>query len=296
MCWHYVVRHKQVNNQGKRSAQTKPSTHNPLLPPLEGDYHFRLGIPSYVLPADILPNVKAFAPYVDDFELTLFESEKPSFPSPKTVEQLAELAKDNELSYTVHFPLDRKLGSEFFAERIAMQKSILAIMRLMCPLKPFAWILHLEGIAVPAGSLQIEMWQKRIAGLLPAIIAEAGDPARVCVENLFYPFEWCVDLLESFRLGVGIDVGHLLLTGADISSHLKRFLPRARVVHLHGMRGGKDHQALDSIPAKDMKQMLVNLTGFNGVLTLELFNLADVSSSIRYLSQCLNSREQNNCS
>jgi len=257
----------------------KPSTDHPLLPPLAGNYHFRLGIPSYVLPADILPNVKAFAPYVDDIELVLFESaDKSNLPLPETVECLVNLANTHDLSYTVHFPIDRKLGSEFFAERTAMQESVLSIMRLMRPLKPFAWILHLEGLTVPAGSSQIELWQKRIAGLLPAIIDETGDPARVCVENLFYPFEWCVDLLESFGLGTCIDVGHLLLTGANVRSHLKRFLPRARVVHLHGMRGGKDHQALDLIPAEDMKQIMVDLADFKGVLTLELFNLDDISS------------------
>ena len=285
---HCVVWHKRVNNQRKRSAQTKPSTNNPLLPALTGDYHFRLGIPSYVLPADILPNVETFAPYVDDIELVLFESAgKANLPSPETVERLVNLADGNDLSYTVHLPLDRKLGSESAKERLAMQKSILAIMRLMRPLKPFAWILHLEGLDAPAGSLQIEMWQKRIAGLLPGIIAEAGDPARVCVENLFYPFEWCVDLLESFRFSACIDVGHLLLTGADISSHLKRFLPRARVVHLHGMRGGKDHQALDSIPESDLRQLMAAMTDFSGVLTLELFSLPDISVSIKLLNQCL---------
>lgn len=203
------------------------------------------------------------------------------------VASLVNLANANDLSYTVHFPIDRKLGSEFFVERTAMQKSILAIMRLMRPIKPLAWILHLEGMAVPAGSAQIEMWQKRMAGLLPAIIAEAGDPALICIENLFYPFEWCVDLLESFRLGVCLDVGHLLLTGADVSSHLKRFLPRARVVHLHGIRAGKDHQALDSIPESDLRQLMAAMTDFKGVLTLELFNLPDLSASIKFINQCL---------
>lgn len=269
--------------------QTKPSSRGHLLPPLDGDYHFRLGIPSYVLPADILPNVEAFAPYVDDIELVLFESaDRSSLPPPETVKHLVNLANINDLSYTIHFPLDCKLGSESFAERMATQKSILDIMRLMCPLKPLAWILHLEGIALPAGALQIGMWQKRIAGSLPEIIAEAGDPALICVENIFYPFDWCADLIESFRLGVCIDVGHLLLTGTDVNPHLKRFLPRARVVHLHGTHTGKDHQSLDSIPAKDMKQMLVNLADFNGVLTLELFDLTAVSNSIKYLNQCLN--------
>jgi sugar phosphate isomerase/epimerase len=254
---------------------------------LEGKHRFRLGIPSYVLPTDILPNVKAFAPFVDDFELTLFESESSSLPSPETVAQLVRLAKDNELSYTVHFPLDRRLGSELFAERKAMQQSILAIMRRVRPLKPFAWILHLEGIAPQASARKRQAWSKRIAGLLPDIIAQAENPGLICVENLLYPFEWCVEMVESFKLGVCIDIGHLLSLGEDVRLHLRRFLPRARIIHLHGMSGGKDHRALDAIPAGDLRRYLAAMADFRGVLTLELFNLPDVAASIKYLGRCL---------
>lgn len=267
--------------------QTGPSTGNPFLPSLEGDYHFRLGIPSYVLPADILPNVEAFAPYVDDIELTLFESEESSLPTIKTVQCLVKLANDNELSYTVHLPLDRQLGSAAAAEGAAMQKSILTIMQLMRPLNPSAWILHLEGLSPAADSQQAGLWQKRIAGLLPAIVAQAGDSRLICVENLFYPFERCLELIETFRLGVCIDIGHLLMTGADVSAHIKQFLPRTRVVHLHGMRAGKDHQSLISIPEDNLRQWLAAMADFSGILTLELFNLDDLSASIKCLGQCL---------
>ena len=46
----------------------------PPLPQFSVPHSFRLGVPSYVYPADILPNVKALAPFVDDVELVLFES------------------------------------------------------------------------------------------------------------------------------------------------------------------------------------------------------------------------------
>src|SRR5450759_615623 len=48
----------------------------PPLPQFSVPHPFRLGVPSYVYPADILPNVKALAPYVADVELVLFESRK----------------------------------------------------------------------------------------------------------------------------------------------------------------------------------------------------------------------------
>jgi len=259
----------------------------PVLPVLALKRRFRLGIPSYVLPADILPNVKAFAPYVDDFELTLFESKAAGLPSAKTVAQLVRLANDNALTYTVHLPLDHQLGGKLYAERKGLQRSILDIMRRMRPVKPFAWILHLEGIDPQAGVKEKLAWSKRIAAQLPEIVAQAERPDLVCVENLLYPFEWCVELIESFKLGVCLDIGHLLSLGQDVRAHLQRFLPRTRVIHLHGMRGGKAHCALDAIPRHDLKQYLDDMAGFRGVLTLELFNLPDIAASIKRLGQCL---------
>ncbi len=132
----------------------------PSFPPLPQFYvphHFRLGVPSYVYPADILPNVEALAPLVDDIELVLFESSPEvrgqrsevsltNLPSVNTIARLAELAQQHDLTYTVHFPIDRHLGSPDIKERRALQKQMLAIMDRTRPLRPYAYILHLEGI------------------------------------------------------------------------------------------------------------------------------------------------------
>lgn len=273
--------------------QTESGTSSPGLPAIKGKHAFRLGIPSYVLPADILPNVEAFAPCVDDIELTLFESpDKSPLPSPETIERLKTLARQHELTYTVHFPIDRKLGDESIETGKAFQQNILAIIRLMRPLAPFAWILHLDGIVPEATKQEVGLWQKRISALLPEIIAQAGDPEMICIENLRYPFEWCAGLLDSFKLGACIDIGHLLATGADVRAHLKRFLPKCRVIHLHGAREGKAHQTVDVIPINDFRQYLDDLAGFKGVLTVELFNLRDVESSIKFINRCLGGKRR----
>lgn len=262
------------------------------LPKLKGNYNFRMGIPSCVLPADILPNVEMFASHVDNIELTLFESpDKAGLPSQQTVERLVELAEEHGLTYMVHLPIDRTLGAESSAEREMARQHIISIMRLLNRLKPYGWILHLEGISPTADSAQIKAWQERIAGLLPPVAAEAGVPKLICVENLMYPFEWCLPLIESFGLGVCIDVGHLLAAGEDVGRHLERFLPLARVIHLHGFKDGKDHQTLDSIPENLLRRWLDNMADFRGVLTLEMFNLPHISASIKYLHKCLRNEE-----
>lgn len=262
---------------------------NSLLPAPPAGRRFRLGVPSYVLPADILPNVEALAGGVDDIELVLFESGRKSLPGPRTVRRLAEIAGARSLSYTIHLPIDLKLGSESRAERAEMLRSIRAIMRRARPLKPFAWILHLDGISPRAGAGEVVAWRGRVERALGPVADISEDPARLCVENLLYPFEWCADLVESFNLGVCVDIGHALLARTDLREHFRRFGPRIRVVHLHAAAGGRDHLGLDKMDAARLRECAGLLRGFRGVMTLEMFNLHAVISSIRRLGDFLSS-------
>ncbi len=246
-----------------------------------------MGVPSYVYPADILPNVEALAPCVDDIEILLFESEQVSaMPTPSTIESLHRIALDHDLTYTIHLPFDRKLGDTDRAERIAHQKQILKIMALTSPLNPFAYILHLEGIAPATDAASVKTWQDNIATLLPAIVAQAENPCRICIENLSYPFNWCDSLLERFGLGVCLDTGHLELSGGDVHQHFQRYADRIRVIHLHGVKDGRDHLALTALPPGRLRRLLNTIDKFTGVLTLEIFNYEEVRDSIVCLNQC----------
>ena len=258
------------------------------LSPLQAPHRFRLGVTSYVYPADIIPNVEALAPAVDDIELVLFESEDVSnLPTLETVARLSELAEEHDLTYTVHLPIDRKLGSDSGAERLIMQKNIIRIIRLSQTLSPYAYVLHIEGIDSRAHSWRIRNWQRDVTGLLPEIVAQADDPAMICVENLNYPFEWCEQFLESFGLSVCIDVGHFWLNGTNISPHIQRYLDRTRVIHLHGLRDGRDHLSLGTLPLEKLRYLMNILDDYTGVLTLEMFSFEDVRDSIERISQCL---------
>lgn len=275
----------------------------PSLPKVPCPGSFRLGTPSYVYPADILPNVEALAPYVDDIELVLFESRSPddrqrttddreqrtennvsNIPSAATIARLAELAHQHDLTYTVHFPIDRNLGSPYAGERRALQEQMLAIMERTRPLTPFAYVLHLGGVARNSDRERVRTWQNDIAGLLPALIERAGNPALLCVENLDYPFAWCEPLLDTFGLGVCIDLGHLWIGGGNAEAHLQRNLSRTRVIHLHGVRDGRDHLALTALPPDRLRPLLNSIAKFTGVLTLEIFNYEAIRDSLAVLS------------
>ena len=261
---------------------------------------FRLGVPSYVYPADILPNAEALAPFVDDIELVLFESRTMddgqrttedhgfNIPSADTIARLAELAQQHDLTYTVHFPIDRHLGSPAAGERRALQKQMLAIMERTRPLRPYAYILHVGGITRDSAPARVQTWQNDITALLPALIERAGNPSLLCVENLNYPFAWCEPFLDRFGLGTCIDLGHLWAGGDNAEAHLRRHLHRTRVIHLHGVRDGRDHLALTALPPGGLHQILNSIDKFTGVLTLEIFDYEGIRDSVVCLNQLQN--------
>ena len=67
----------------------------------------RLGTTSYIVPDEILPNLRFLADRVDDVELVLFESDEYSnLPTKSDVAEMGRIANDNDLTFTVHLPLD----------------------------------------------------------------------------------------------------------------------------------------------------------------------------------------------
>ena len=243
---------------------------------------------SYIYPADIIPNVEALASRVDDIQLVLFESADVSnLPSAETIARLREISNETSVTYSVHFPIDRKLGSESASERTGMLDQILRIVDLTAPLAPSAYNLHIEGIDRTASPERVRQWQADTGPLLARIAARIADPSRVCIENLNFPYEWCVGFLERFGFSVCMDFGHLRLYGTDWRAFAVRNLQRTRVIHFHGVHGSRDHVSLRCLDRGELRDFLDAIKFYSGILTLELFDYDDARTSIESLNECL---------
>jgi hypothetical protein len=98
---------------------------------LKNRFPFRLGTTSYIIPADLITNVRFLAPYVDDIELVLFEADDESnLPDKKTISELGSIARSENLTYTVHLPLGLSLGVVDEDERCRSVKKALHIVEL----------------------------------------------------------------------------------------------------------------------------------------------------------------------
>ncbi len=269
-------------------------TPTPEFPPLPGmdrsSAPFRIGSTSYVYPADILPNVRALAGRVDDIELVFFES--PDFsniPGPEVVSEMRSLAAAHNLTFSVHFPIDRKLGSPVAAEREALLAQMLRLIDLARPLPVSAYVLHVEGITAGAAPDRLAQWQDDAMPLLARVAAAVPSPDLIAMENLAYPFEWCDRFLDTFGFSVCLDAGHLWEMGYDWQAHVARYLPRTRIIHLYGPGEGSRHLSLSIAPRDRTAAFLKAVAGFRGVLTLETFGYDDTASSLGALAQCMKS-------
>jgi len=251
---------------------------------IDAPYRFRLGSTSYVYPADILPNVRRLAGIVDDVELVLFEvDEQSNFPDAETIAELQQLASLHGMSYTVHLPLDLRLGTSRQEERLISIEKALKVMRATRALEPWGYIVHLYGnepreIDTPSAWAE---WRRECVQALDPLIGEVSDGPLLCVENVEgYPLEKAVPILEKLPISLCLDVGHLWLDGLDPLPYLRKYLAHTRVIHLHGI-GERDHKSLALVPTEVLHAVLDELRrqDYRGVVTLEVFCQEDFFAS-----------------
>jgi sugar phosphate isomerase/epimerase len=226
------------------------------------------GTTSYVLPADLLPNVRLLAPLVDDIELILFEGEESNLPSRADVAEMGRLARESGSGFTVHLPLDVGIGELDPVLRRRAQETCLRVVDLTLELEPHAFVVHPElplAFHPPLGEAPQPLdslapgfkarWLEALGESLARIAALTGD-FPLALENLQFPFAWVRGLIDDLDLGVTFDVGHLLAAGGNVADHLTVIGDRLTVVHLHGFADGRDHQAVTSYPPDELAAML----------------------------------------
>jgi len=256
---------------------------------LKGRLPFRLGTTSYILPDDLVPNVTYLAGQVDDVELVLFESDEVSnLPDASVIETLATLADEHDLTYTVHLPLDAELGSGEESVRLRSAEKCRRVIHLTRTLRPFGYLLHLQGRRPgrePADDLK--SWTTALEQSILQLLDDGLSPDALCVETLAYPYEHVWDLVERRDLAVCLDIGHILLGGYDLAAYLERYLSRCRVVHLHGIRDGRDHRDIGGLTSPVLASVWNALRSAAGqrprVLTLEVFSQDDFTRSMDIL-------------
>lgn len=257
------------------------------------NFSFRLGTTSYIIPDDILPNARYLAGKAKDIELILFEVDDGpnNLPSPEVIGELSQIAKQYDMTYTVHLPLDLKLG-EGGSERDQSLVKAKRVMDCTRQLDPWAYVLHLDGkfVRTSTDGDVLARWQDQSVRALEIAAEWAGGMGKLAVENLeSYPLDFIDPVLERVAASRCVDIGHLWLDGLDPLPYLQAALPRTRVIHMHGL-AERDHRSLAFMPEEKVRAVWNELVraDYKGVLTLEVFSEEDFLSSmdvVRKISQ-----------
>ena len=247
-------------------------------------YPFRLGTTSYIIPADILPNVRYLADKVQDVELVLFEVEEGSgnLPNREQIAEMRRIAADNDLTYTVHLPLDLRLAEDGSLRHKSLEKAK-RVIDCTSELNPWAFVLHLDGKAARNGATinVMQRWQEQAVQSLKIVGDWAGGIKKLAVENIEgYPLDFYEPVLEQIGVSRTVDVGHLWLDNHDPVAYLRHALHRTRVIHIHGI-DGRDHKSLEHVPTEKLRAVLDELVRakYQGVFTIEVFSENDFLTS-----------------
>lgn len=249
---------------------------------------YRLGTTSYILPDEILPNVHYLSRLVDDVELVLFEVDdgQNNLPDAAAIREMNQIASEHSLSYSIHLPLDVKLGNSGSELDVSLQKAK-KVIECTQDLNPSAYVVHLDGreFFTPTPPPSRQPWVDQAVRSLEILGEWTGCPEKLSVENLeTYPPSFWDEVLERIAVSRCIDVGHLWLDGIDPIPFLTEHLFRTKVIHLHGIHE-RDHRSLQYMPRQKVEDVfeLLKQREYRGICTIEVFNQEDFLSSMELI-------------
>lgn len=247
---------------------------------------FRVGTTSYIIEDDLVANATFLAERVQDMQLVLFDlpEGQSNLPDAPTIRALQTIGCDHDFSFTVHLMDDLRLMTCDGRKSPSIERGR-KVIELTRDLMPQAYVLHLDGKEFRASNFTpsaLTHWQDEVLQALELVGQWAGDPALLAVENLeSYPPEFVTPIVERLPVSRCVDVGHLWLDGHNALPHLQSALHRTRVVHIHGVNK-RDHVSLAHSEPEALDAVISTLlkARFDGVVTLEIFELPDFETSI----------------
>jgi sugar phosphate isomerase/epimerase len=261
-------------------------------------FPFKLSTTSYIYPDHIVPNVTMLAPFLDEIELVLFESEgENNFPDDAQIKSLMNFCLRQEIAFNVHLPIDIFLGDENEEVRAKGISVVKGVMERTLPLNPSVYTLHFDFLNPPAPPLlkggkggfmqenDIDAWRRRLLRSVEEMAQHGVELNRIAIETLGYSFGWVEDIVKQCGFSICLDIGHILLYGQDLKFHLDQYLPETSIVHLHGFQNGIDHLGIDRLPDPTLKLIFSHLRDYHGIVSIEVFSMDDLKRSLLTLEE-----------
>lgn len=241
--------------------------------------------------AGLRENLLWLSDKVEEMQLVLFDTGTESnIPSEAEVRELAQIANDTGMAFTVHLPGAIEFGHDDVCARKSAELFRKTVARTR-PLAPICWtfhaaISHAFDFRETTDAKYLATYAARTMEHLAALIPLFDTPRDLAIENVYSHFYIEPDFIREFDTSVCIDIGHLLLYGQDVDAHLDAWLPRCRNIHLHGVDAcGCDHRSIAHISREHLSRILRRLSGEPALetVTIEVFGTKDFVSSLAVL-------------
>ncbi len=279
LLWRYATKKYDPSKKVSYNFQPLPKSFKNLFP-------FKICTTSFIYPAGYIENARRVGPFVDEMELLVFETPaRKGDICPQYVDILKKLGEEFDFTYNIHLPTDICLSHTGMQKQKHAAKALTKVINLISPLSPSSYILHLPFIGKNQDKDHIKKWRKRTEQGLLMILEKGIDSELVAIENLDYPFEWIYPAVEKFNFSVCMDMGHLFLYGYDVGKFFDKYKDKIAMIHLHGVKDGKDHIALDCL-AQSLHDNVINiLKKFKKTVSLEIFSYNNLISSLNLLEK-----------
>jgi sugar phosphate isomerase/epimerase len=227
-------------------------------------------------------------PYIDEIELLFLESKSTDcLPSRIELEELKTIAIDLSLDYNIHLPTDVSLAASNRLDREEALDAILRVIDYTRKLNPTSWTLHIPYDYHGQNGKHMDEWKAHARSALYKLVGEEISPHALAIENLDYPFDHVRELILDLDLCICMDIGHLLTAGQDIIEFYKANAERIPIMHLHGVKNGRDHLRLGDLSKADGLTVVEILSSYSKTLSVEVFNYENLVSSLAWLDEAL---------
>jgi sugar phosphate isomerase/epimerase len=253
----------------------------------KGLFPFKLATTSYIYPDHIVPNVAMLAPFLDEIEIVLFESNGvDNYPDQAEMKGLTDLSLFQGVRYHVHLPIDIYLGERDEAIRTQGVSTVKKVMERTLCLNPSLYTLHFEmRDSHGHEETDIDAWRRRLIRSAQDVVNWEIEPKRISIETLGYPFERIEDIINDFGFSICLDIGHLLIREQDLLAYLERYRDNISIIHLHGFEIGSDHVGIDRLNRETLGLIISWLRDFTGIVSIEVFSYDDLRRSLEILEQ-----------
>ena len=255
-------------------------------------YPFKIGTTSFIYPDLYIPNVKMLGPFVDEIELLLFETAPvASLLSAAVMDELKHLSQELQVSYNIHLPTDISITDPSPIKQNQAVDALLSIIEWVAPLSPSSHTLHVPYEIDVNDDDHLRKWQTVVYRNLEKIVLAGVSAEKISIETLNYPLALIESIITDLNLSVCLDIGHLIIFGADIKSMFNKHPETVSIIHLHGVKNLKDHNSLDLLPDILLDAVIERLKKFSGTVSLEVFNYDYLKASLNVLERRWNPGE-----